>query len=73
MKQKHKWTKGDVRLIIKLWATKTTPQIAEKLKVSEQSVTNVAGLLRQAGVKLPKKTINYTVNAIIKEMFGTKK
>lgn len=49
------WTKNDFKVIMQLWETKTTSQIAEELGRSQSNISAVAQQLRKHGVDLPKK------------------
>lgn len=54
--RQHKmWTKSEFAVVLKLWNTHSTEEIAIKLGRNKSAVTSIAKILRDAGCDIPKK------------------
>lgn len=68
-KAKHTpFTKEDVKKVIGLWDTHATKDIAKEIGRKTCSVTYIANALKKEGYLLPKKSVRYRFNILIKEV-----
>lgn len=70
MKNNHEFTKKEIRTVIELWNENSTDNIAERLGISKNQVVYLAGHIRKAGYKLPRKTIIGRTQSLIKEVIN---
>jgi len=67
------WTKDDLKLVLKLWESKTTDEIAAELGVVPQMIHYVAKQIRLVDPKaLPKKHRIGELQALIRDVFAKK-
>lgn len=65
---KKLWTKSEIKLVIKLWDTATTAEIADELKRPKTSIGYIAKKIRDEGYDLPKKQKSGTLSLLVKEV-----
>jgi hypothetical protein len=71
MKVKNRrFTKDEIRKVIKIWESKTLTEIAEEIDRSTASVNYISNQIRKAGYKLPKKQPLHSVQNLIKEVIN---
>lgn len=69
MQHKRKyWTKDELKKFVKLWESKTVPDLAQDFGVSTSTIQGVAGHFRKAGYKLAYKRQKGSVLLMIKEV-----
>lgn len=67
---KKLWTKSEIKLVIQLWDTKTTTEIANELKRPVTSIGYIAKKIRDAGYHLSKKQRHGTISLLVKEVLS---
>lgn len=64
------WTGNEIKMVVKLWESKTTADLAEELGRPVQSVQALATKIRKAGYPLKRKMMRGTLQSLIKETLG---
>lgn len=67
-KTRRMWTKDDVRLIYKLWTSKTTAEICDEMKITNMQLNYIIIQMRKAGIDVPKKHKKGHLNNLLYEM-----
>lgn len=73
IKRNREYTKSDFKKVLELWATSSTQEIADVLSKNgtnckPNQVTYIAGVIRKAGFKLPKKEIHGQSQKLAREV-----
>ncbi len=61
----HMWTKEEIALVIDLWETQRTEEIAERIGLAPSQVTYMAGILRKAGYPMAQKHLKGKIYSLI--------
>ncbi len=64
------YTKQDIKVVIELWETSNTAEIAKELDITSQQVQYLAGQIRKFGYKLTRKTVRGYMGTLVKEVMG---
>ena len=67
---RKQWSPSDIKLVVTLWESKTTADIAEELGRTVQAVQGLAVKIRKAGYPLKRKHMTGTLQHLIRETLG---
>ena len=63
----HLWTKDELKQVIRLWDSKTKMELAAEIGVTKENLNYIATQLRNAGVKLARKSTRGYLQGLIHE------
>lgn len=68
MKEKHQWTKGEMKKLINLWRGSSLEEMAGELGVEKGQIQYIAGQMRLSGIKLARKHSKGRIRLLIEEL-----
>lgn len=60
-------TKDEIKKVASMWESHTVKQIAETIGCTDQTIYNVARLMKEAGYKITYKKVRGSLNHLILE------
>lgn len=69
----HQWTKDEIKMLAKLWTSKSVQDIADEMGLQKTQVSYMANAVRKIYPNLmPKKHRNGEIQSLIREALGNR-